>query len=159
MWKEIIEEIRNILAKYKEELNAGCSEQLIAEFQDEIYENFNYYTPNEYLSFLKYVNGLNFNGLVIYGIDDFIIDNGTNQNEDTGFIESNELWYENEWLKIYIFFGHSSITWYCYDVENKIYLELDKPSGSKGREYNSFDELLDKALFDALPSESKKKFM
>jgi len=67
------------------------------------------------------------------------------------------LWYENEWQKKYMFFGHNGITWYCYDIEKKIYLEVDKPSGSRVVEYNSFEELLDKALFDALPSESKKK--
>ena len=156
MWKEKLEEIRNISSKYKEELNTGCSEELTFEFQDEVYENFNYNVPAEYLTFLKCTNGLSFNGLVVYGIDDYITE--TSDNEDTGYIESNELWYENEWQKKYMFFGHSGITWYCYDTEKSTYLELDKPSGSKGMEYSSFNELLNKAFFDALPSESKKKF-
>lgn len=158
MWEEKIEEIRAISAKYQEKLNDGCSEELISDFEDEIYESFNYKVPKEYLLFLNYVNGVNFNGLIIYGVDDYIIEAENDVNEDTGYIESNELWYENEGQKKYMFFGHSGITWYCYDIEKKIYLELDKPSGSKGLECNSLDKLIDKALFDALPSESKVKF-
>ncbi|HOV27514.1 MAG TPA: YrhA family protein [Pseudobacteroides sp.] len=158
MWKDKIEEIRVISAKYSEKLNDGCNEELLSDFQDEVYDSFNYNVPNEYITFLNYINGLNFNGLVIYGIDDYIMEAEEDINEDTGFIESNELWYENEWQKKYMFFGHSGITWYCYDIEKKIYLELDKPSGSRGLEYNSFDELINKALYDALPSDSKKKF-
>ncbi|HEX9063431.1 MAG TPA: YrhA family protein [Clostridia bacterium] len=156
MWKEKIEEIRNIYAKYKKNLNGSCPEEYIAEFQEEVYENFGYNVPEEYLLFLSCINGVEFNGLVIYGVDDYITE--SNDNEDRGYIESNELWYENEEQKKYMFFGHSSITWYCYDVEKKIYLELNKPSGSRGSEYDSFYKLIDKALFDALPSESKKKF-
>ncbi|MDP4176377.1 MAG: YrhA family protein [Bacteroidota bacterium] len=156
MWKEKIEEMVNIYAKYKKKLNSSCSENHISEFQEEVYEDFGYKVPEEYTLFLSYINGVRFNGLVIYGVDDYITE--CNNNEDTGFIESNELWYENAWQKEYMFFGHSSITWYCYDMQKKTYLELDKPSGARGIEYSSFEELLDKALFNALPSDSKKKF-
>ncbi len=56
--------------------------------------------PATFIEFLKQVNGLDFNGLVIYGVDKTLLDNEKDENIH-GFIESNEIWYENDWQKQY----------------------------------------------------------
>lgn len=97
---------------------------------------------SEYENLLKKVNGLEFNGLVIY--------NAQPDDENNGFIGANEIWRDNEWDSNYLFFGDSSISWYCLDIDNYVFLELDKPSGEIVEEYNSFEEMIIEALKSVL---------
>ncbi|SHM58756.1 YrhA family protein [Gracilibacillus kekensis] len=96
----------------------------------------------EYEDLLTKVNGLDFNGLVIY--------NANPADENNGFIGANEIWQENEWENNYLFFGDSNISWYCLDIDNNKFLELDKPSGDIVEEYESFDEMMNEALKSVL---------
>ncbi len=61
-------------------------------------------------------------------------------------IETNEIWYENDWQKQYLFFGDSDIAWYCYDLDQNVFLELDKPSGTLIQSFASFESMLEEAL-------------
>ncbi|MCG3088317.1 YrhA family protein [Sporosarcina cyprini] len=97
---------------------------------------------NEYGDFLKKVNGLDFNGLVIY--------NAKSDDENNGFISANEIWRDNVWDSNYLFFGDSSISWYCIDLESHVFLELDKPSGDVIEEYNNFEEMITEAIKSVL---------
>ncbi|MBY0595892.1 YrhA family protein [Bacillus bingmayongensis] len=96
---------------------------------------------NEYENFLKIANGLNFNGLFIYNAD---------SNDNNGFISANEVWRETEWNSNYLFFGDSSIAWFCFDVDSHLFLELDKPSGDIMAEYYSFNKMIEQAIKDVL---------
>ncbi|MFK3961890.1 YrhA family protein [Pseudalkalibacillus hwajinpoensis] len=96
----------------------------------------------EYEAFLKKVNGLEFNGLVIY--------NANQYDKNNGFIEANEIWQENEWEGNYLFFGDSNTSWYCLDIDKHTFLELDKPSGDIVEEYSSFEEMITEALKSVL---------
>lgn len=97
---------------------------------------------SEYEDLLKKVNGLEFNGLVIY--------NAKPEDENNGFIGANEIWRDNEWDSDYLFFGDSSISWYCLDIDNYVFLELDKPSGDVVDEYSSFEEMINEAMKSVL---------
>lgn len=97
---------------------------------------------SEYEKLLKIVNGLEFNGLVIY--------NAKSDDETNGFIEENEIWRDNEWDSDYLFFGDSSISWYCFDIDNCVFLELDKPSGDIVEEYESFRDMINEAIKSVL---------
>jgi hypothetical protein len=101
--------------------------------------------PEAYIEFLKKVNGLDFNGLVIYGVDHVFLDKELDE-DIHAFIETNDLWYENEWQKQYIFFGDSDTAWYAYDQKENMYVELDKPSGTLMQSFESFDLMLSDAL-------------
>ncbi|EEM73015.1 hypothetical protein bthur0009_8040 [Bacillus thuringiensis serovar andalousiensis BGSC 4AW1] len=108
-------------------------------------ENFNVGLPSEYEEFLKTVNGLDFNGLVLYGVDSYLLD--TERDESIcGLIETNEIWYENEFQKEYLFLGDSNIAWFCKNISEGTYLELDKPSGMVMNTYNDFNTMLEEAL-------------
>lgn len=97
---------------------------------------------SEYEELLKRVNGLEFNGLVIY--------NAQPDDENNGFIGANEIWRDNEWDNNYLFFGDSSISWYCLDIDNYVFLELDKPSGDIMEEYKGFEEMISEAIKNLL---------
>jgi len=101
--------------------------------------------PKSYIELLKIINGLDFNGLVIYGVDEVLLDKEVDENIH-GFIETNELWYENYWQKQYIFFGDSDTAWYCYDLKESVYVEFDKPSGTLIQSFESFDSMLSDAF-------------
>lgn len=62
--------------------------------------------PETYREFLKKINGLDINGLVIYGIDEILLEREV-EGEVHGLIKTNELWYENELQKKYIFYADS----------------------------------------------------
>lgn len=96
----------------------------------------------KYEDLLKKVNGLEFNGLVIY--------NANPDDENNSFIGANEIWQESEWESNYLFFGDSNISWYCLDIDNNVFLELDKPSGDIVEEYNNFQEMINEAIKSVL---------
>ena len=107
---------------------------------------------NIYSSYLIYailVNGLEFNGFILYGIDQILLSKQPNQSIN-GLIEYNKIWYENEWQKKYIFIGESSISWYAYDFAECKYAELDNPSGRENEVFSSLEDMVEKILSDAL---------
>lgn len=96
----------------------------------------------EYENLLKKVDGLEFNGLVIY--------NAQPNDKNNGFIGANEIWRDREWDNNYLFFGDSSISWYCMDIDKDVFLELDKPSGDIVQKYNGFEKMINEALKSVL---------
>lgn len=136
--------------KYGSSLRKAVSDIEIIKANDKIHQTLgNIILPNSYIEFLKKVNGLHFNGLVIYGVDEVLLDEKVDE-DIHGFIETNELWYENDWQKQYVFFGDSDTAWYCYDRKENVYVELDKPSGTLIQSFESFDSMLSDALETSL---------
>ncbi|MEC3755977.1 YrhA family protein [Bacillus halotolerans] len=146
MWVNLLEEIGKTEAKYGDELNAPVTDQEIRNFEAAVLGKFPVNEiPSGYKKFLQTVNGLDFNGLVIYGLDQELL-RGENDEEVYGFIETNEQWHENDEQKKYLFFGDSDTAWYCLDVIENEYLELDKPSGTLMNKFNDFNAMLADAL-------------
>ncbi|MDQ4711884.1 YrhA family protein [Bacillus subtilis] len=146
MWVNLLEEIRKTEAKYGDELNSSVTDQEIRNFEEAVLGKFPVNEiPSGYKKFLQTVNGLDFNGLVIYGLDQELL-REENDEEVYGFIETNEQWHENDEQKKYLFFGDSDTAWYCLDVIENEYLELDKPSGTLMNKFNDFNSMLADAL-------------
>ncbi|MGG3476452.1 YrhA family protein [Peribacillus frigoritolerans] len=145
-WNELLIKVEKIESKYDGSLRNSVSNSEIIKMKQTIQQKLgNIIIPESYIEFLQNVNGLDFNGLVIYGVDEILLDNEADE-EVQGFIETNELWYENDWQKKYIFFGNSDTAWYCYDLNKRVYVELDKPSGTLIQFFDSFDSMLSDAL-------------
>ncbi|AEB23372.1 MULTISPECIES: YrhA family protein [Bacillus amyloliquefaciens group] len=146
MWVNLLEEIRKTEAKYGDELNSPVTDQEIRNFEEAVLGKFPVNElPSGYKKFLQTVNGLDFNGLVIYGLDQELL-REENDEEVYGFFETNEQWHENDEQKKYLFFGDSDTAWYCLDVIENAYLELDKPSGTLMNKFNDFNAMLADAL-------------
>lgn len=142
----LLEDIRKKEAKYGDELNSSATEKEISKFEAAVVGKFPINEiPTGYQEFLQSVNGLDFNGLVIYGIDNDLLEEGKDE-EVYGFIETNEQWHENDEQKKYLFFGDSDTAWYCLDVIENEYLELDKPSGTLMNKFDDFNAMLADAL-------------
>ncbi|KXY83067.1 MULTISPECIES: YrhA family protein [Bacillus] len=149
MWKNLVLEIEKIEKSFNDKLNTPATDTEIQRLREHAKEKINIDLPREYVEFLKTVNGLDFNGLVLYGVDSSLLE--TEKDEQIcGFIETNEIWYENEFQKDYLFFGDSNIAWFCKNLSDSTYLELDKPSGTVMNTYNDFNTMLEEALKTAL---------
>ncbi|GMA98784.1 YrhA family protein [Pelosinus sp. IPA-1] len=149
MWNEQLSQIRKVEEKYGDSLNVPASNEQIEFLKKSVKERLNHILPDQYINFLQNVNGIDFNGFIIYGVDSFLTEDKDNPSIP-GYIETNELWYENDYQKQYMFFGDTNISWYCLDITKGIYVELDKPSGTLMHEFKDFDSMLEKALKDSL---------
>ena len=149
MWKDKLKEIIQEKKIYGEKVNIGATEEEIAILFKEAKTELNVDLPNEYASILELVNGLEFNGFILYGIDQILSCKQPNQSIN-GLIEYNKIWYENEWQKKYIFIGESNISWYVYDFVECKYVELDNPSGRENEAFPSLECMIEKMLSDAL---------
>ncbi|WP_040214611.1 YrhA family protein [Clostridium polynesiense] len=148
MWednlKKIIDEIM-----YDEEVNLGASKEEIDKLIVEVKEKLGVELPKEYLDIISKVNGIEFNGFILYGVDEYLLENEINQSI-YGLVDSNQIWHENEEQKKYLFLGESNISWYVYEYKNKNFIELDNPSGRESNKFNNFYGMFNKLLVDAL---------
>lgn len=149
MWQEKLIEVEKYEARFGDKLNRGASKLELEKFKNAVKERLNIELLPKHIELLRKINGLEYNGFTIYGIDEEFLEESYD-NGITGLIDTNEIWYENEWQKQYLFIGDSNISWYVYDLKTNVFRELDKPSGSEVEEYQTLDELIDKLLTDSL---------
>lgn len=149
MWKDELDIIIREKSAYGEKVNRGASESIITLLKDKAAAELHTELPDGYPEFLLAVNGIEFNGYIIYGVDSTLPGSEPEQSI-CGFVENNLVWYENEWQMNYVFIGESSISWYVYDPEDKKYKKLDKPSGRCIMEYGSFDGMVEAILHNSL---------
>lgn len=149
MWKDKLQEVVQENNLYGEKINIGATEEEIELFLKEAKAELKVDLPDDYVKILELVNGLEFNGFILYGIDQHLLSMQPNQSIN-GLIEYNKIWYENEWQKKYIFLGESNISWYVYDLIECKFYELDNPSGREIEVFNGLEYLLEKFLSDAL---------
>ena len=149
MWKEYLEQIRQEEKGYGRDINCGISQQEEGSFIKAVKDELGITLPEEYLKILRTVNGIEFNGFILYGADEPLLKEVPNQHVN-GLIDCNKVWYENEWQKQYLFLGEGSISWYVYDLKANRYYELDNPSGEVGEEFNDFGKMLDRMFEDSL---------
>lgn len=152
MWKEKLETIKKEMRLYQEKTNPGIGDKEILEFQKDVREKFGYELPVDYLDFLRYINGFEYNGFVLYQIDEYLIkDTPIHQHVDE-FIDTNEIWHEIEANKEYLFIGDSNISFWVYSFREKAYYELDKPvTDNIINKFKNLDELLEQFFSDVLP--------
>lgn len=149
MWKDKVEQIRKRRQTRHKDLNAGASTIEIKNLQEKALNDLEKQIPEDYINVIKYINGLEYNGFILYGIDEELLITSPKQHIN-GLVANNLDWYENEDQKDYLFLGDSDISWYVYVPNSNCYLELDKPSGSIIEEYESFADLLNTFLDAAL---------
>ena len=95
----------------------------------------------DFVALSKKANGLNYNGLFVYSL---------NQSEEHNIYDSNEEWWDNDSQKKYLFFADDDTSWYCFDTTDTSFWVLDKPSGEKMIQCGSLIELMILALETAL---------
>lgn len=130
-------------------VNPGVSDKIISSWAVQVQKTLGVMPPQEFIDVIRYTNGFEWNGFILYGVDrdSFPMAPGYIVN---GLIEQNEIWYEVESQRAYLFLGESNISWYVYEIATGRYLELDNPSGREIAVFSSFTEMLEKILGDCL---------
>ncbi|QBO35727.1 SMI1/KNR4 family protein [Periweissella cryptocerci] len=146
MWKEDLQFIEERTQRRDKKLNEGLSDDEYYRLTAAIKVTLNKVLPSEYIHFLGLHNGIEFNGYSLYGADEDIIPK-INAGIVYGIIERNELWYEVEDNRKYLFLGESGESIFVFDSLMNVYRLLDSPSGSEITEFTKLDELLD-AFFE-----------
>ncbi|OJE51172.1 SMI1 / KNR4 family protein [Bacillus proteolyticus] len=150
MWREQVSQITKIREKRNRRLNLPTNENELSRFHKSGVEKFGKdILPQQYYEFLQTVNGIEFNGLKIYGIDQNVLDSKP-VNQVDSFFNANETWESIKDEDELVFFGDSDIAWYCYNVSKKSFVELDKPSGEHMETFCDFDTMLESAFSAAL---------
>lgn len=142
MWKEILKKVKQIEMSFSDKQREGASQERIKVFSSKIRELFGIDLPKDYLEFLSYVDGYDFNGFQVFGTSE-------TPGDYLNMIEANALFHENQELKRYWFYGTSSLSWYVFDRESNLYLETDA-SETAWEQFKTFDELLTKIINDSL---------
>lgn len=95
MWKEQVAHISKIREERSRKLNVPATGNELSRFRNAVVEKFGEdVLPQQYYEFLQTVNGIEFNGLKIYGIDLFLLDSEPINQVDS-FFDANETW---EWI-------------------------------------------------------------
>ncbi|KAB8126149.1 SMI1/KNR4 family protein [Gracilibacillus oryzae] len=149
MWREKLEEVKKYLNGFGRETDAPASEKEIQIFTEEVKGKFGFDLPEDYIDLLKVMNGYEFNGFIIYGIDGRLLEKKPDEHIN-GFIELSEIWYENEHQKQYAIIGEDNISWYVYDLVSKKYVIVDNPGGGEMEYFDRFDEIIAKLLTDSI---------
>lgn len=79
MWEKLLSDIRKVEGKYGDTLNTPASNEQIELLKKIVKEKFDHVLPEQYVNFLKTVNGLEFNGFIFYGVDSSLLEVQNNQ--------------------------------------------------------------------------------
>ena len=120
--------------------NEGVSIETIRKFNKHFQKKFNVQIPKEYELFLSIVNGIEFDGLIFYGIDKAYVELSENQIIN-GLIENNKIWNDTDTSVKKIVLGENDMDLYVYDIEEKEYVIEDRYSKSAVSTYTSFDSM------------------
>lgn len=75
MWRGKISHISKIRESRNRKLNLPTNEKELSRFRKSVVEKFGEdVLPQQYYEFLQAVNGIEFNGLIMYGIDESFLD-------------------------------------------------------------------------------------
>lgn len=150
MWKDKLEKVREVGETYSLTcVNPGVSAEMINSWAARVEDALDIRPPQEFLDVLLYANGFEWNGFILYGVDQ---DSFPTPPPYTvyGLIEQNEICYENESQRRCLFLGEGCVSWYVYDIVLGWYMELDNPSGQEIKSFHSCAEMLEKLLDDCL---------
>lgn len=117
----------------------GCSDSEISSLDTWLTEHLSIdrNRMTDYKDFFRLANGLDHDGLVIYNIISDDVDS---------IYYMNEVWWEVEENRRYLFLGNSDISFFCFDLVTSEFKVLDLPSGTLEETYTLFDDMLDKHL-------------
>lgn len=144
MWKKALIEVEKQIREHDLEMQPPASESELKAVVNDAKRILGVDLPDDYLQFLRLANGLNWNGVFMYGSKSSQIVGTTYTLQ--GIVEANEIWRDYEGHKKYIFFGDSDMSLYGQELITREYKELDRSSNSLIQTYKDFDEMLTDVL-------------
>ena len=134
----LIEKIKSVAADWKEVLEPPATTSEIKIFADKIRSLYSMELPVDYLQFLEIINGLEFNGLIIYGTKNSELDP---DGSPLDLIEMNEVMRDSLRADMVVF-GENSTGIIVYDNTEKQFQYRDRIGIDRIEPYSSFEEIL-----------------
>ena len=126
MYQEELAKLKCIKQEYNEMLPNPVEESEVHALSIKFKDEFGTVLPIDYYEFLKQCDGVEFNGCIIYGSKDLL-----------------ECQLDYEYItEKYIVFAEYDIGWFCMNKIDRGFYELDKPSGSKMRSFESMENMI-----------------
>lgn len=141
MVNDLIGKIKVIANQWGEVLEPEASKVELQEFTEEFKIKFGLDVPTQYENFLKIVNGLEFNGFIIYGTKNSDTDPDASMLD---IFEMNEIFNDSlvfNRLNV-IAIGEDSSGLITFDKDTKIFQYRDRIGLDRLQQFSSFDEML-----------------
>jgi len=136
--------------KYRMGIQPPCSEEQIERLKMDTEELLYCKVPDQYIEFLRRINGLCWNGLVIYASAKSPLTGFEHLPERfiEGLVDANILWRGYEINEDYLVFAESGISLYVYNLIESQYEEQDQSCREVVKVVPDFDHLIASALSD-----------
>jgi len=160
-YKNCIKDFLDLINKYEHEIGGNIFTQnnktndkeidIFKKWISKYYEH----DISDYIQFMKKVNGFCFGVSTFYSLNpDSIVGSDSNYIDSTysnSIYKHNEVWWQDEKLgqifqQYVIFSDDGSISIYCINKDNGKYYRIDNCNGKILEEYETFDELILRAL-------------
>ena len=135
MYSGELSRISDIMQRFRSvwDLPAPAEPNQIKHFVEAASAVLKFKLPDEYIGFLQECDGLEFDGYIIYGTDNFL---------------ENQADYEYI-SKQYIIFAEYDIGWFGMKKSDGSFWELDKPSGREMQQFLCAGDMIKHILFSA----------
>lgn len=138
---KVVEKIRSLAAELGEKLEPGASQSEVFELAERVWMEFGVTVPQEYLQFLRIVDGLEYNGLIIYGTKNSTLDPEASQLD---LSEMNRIAREvpRVELRDCLLIGETSTGLLAFDGATGCFQYRDRIGVDRVESYPSFELLL-----------------
>jgi hypothetical protein len=152
MYQQLLQEHIDDKKSYGESPQPPATATDLEQLRDRAKRELDAELPDAYCELLQVTNGLDSNGLVIYGSRTAPVVGYEKKNLSVeGLVEANLGWRDHPSHKRFVFFAESGSSLYGYDTDKRNYKILDRQSGTEMEDLPSFDELISRALEENHP--------
>lgn len=142
---ELLSKIERLASSYNLQLQPPCLPDQVAQLRRDSRTRLDIDPPVQYIELLAVHNGLDWDGLSIYGSEPSLII-GFPDREIGGFVEENAIRrVAPEWSN-YAVFADTGDDCYCMHLVRQYFCVLDSVSLDEVEQYQSFDDMISGAL-------------
>lgn len=145
MYQELLKTIGERASSYGESLQPPCSTESLAALHNRVQDELGVQLPEEFAAFLAKVNGLDWNGLVIYASERSPIVGYTDRFIE-GIVEGNLSHRDQEPMNDFLVFGDDGDALYTFCISDRSYQVITTIGLTVLETFATFDELLTNAM-------------
>lgn len=145
MYDELLQNIRAQATSYGEVLQPPCSAGSIELLRTRVQKELGVELPEEYVQFLKKVNGLDWNGLVVYASERSQIV-GYRDRFIEGVVEGNLSYRALDSMNDFLVFGEDGVALYVLELCDRSYQIITTAGLTVLETFPAFEDLLTNAM-------------
>lgn len=151
MYDELLQDVAAFRRESGRDLQPPATDTALADLRRRARSELRYAIPPEYEAFLRKTDGLDSNGISIYGSSRTLIV-GTTNRFVSGLVEANLLWRKGGAYEDQVIFANDSLTNYVWHLDDEAWELRTTPSDDLREKVASFEELVFRALDAHKPS-------